>query len=365
MTRRERHLAALARRALVADPAQQQAVAKLAELGDQLSVAAQRERGLWHRVRVAAGYTPARIAVRGLYLWGGVGRGKTLLMDVFAAELGAMASREHFHRFMQQVHAQLLALRARGLADPLSIVAAELAARTRVLCLDELYVSDIADAMLLGGLFEGLHAAGVTLVITSNSPPSRLYHDGLQRGRFLPAIALLERATQVLEVDGGTDYRLRELERAPLYLVAGADADRELDQRFLALAGAAGESGELQIEGRPITAHRWQGGVAWFGFQALCTGARGTADYIELARQFHTVLIADVPTFPAARDDEARRFIALIDEFYARDVKLVLSAAAPADRLYHGVRLAFEFRRAASRIAEMQSHQYLAQPHRP
>jgi cell division protein ZapE len=242
----------------------------------------------------------------------------------------------------------------------------EFAGETRVLCFDELYVGDIADAMLLAGLFEGLVAGGVTLVFTSNTPPSGLYRDGLQRSRFLPAIALIERATAVIEVDGGTDYRLRELERAPLYLESGAAADAELAERFVTLSGGSGQrGGEIEIEGRGIPVKRQLGGVAWFDFAALCQGPRSTADYIEIARQYHTVLVSDVPRFDATGDDEARRFIAVVDEFYERGVKLVLSATAPAEQLYDGARLAFEFRRAASRLAEMQSHEYLAEPHRP
>ncbi len=365
MTRAERYLAALADRGFAPDPAQRRAIGALATISDRLDAATRRETRWWHRARVALGGEPARRSVHGLYLWGGVGRGKTLLMDLFAADLGERAVRTHFHRFMQDIHARLRTLRERDLADPLATVATDLAASTRVLCLDELYVSDIADAMLLGGLFDGLAAAGVTLVVTSNSPPSDLYRDGLQRSRFLPAIALLERETTVLEVDGGIDYRLRELERAPLYLAAGPGSDAELEARFAALAGGSGRPGDLQIEGRPVATRRCHGGGAWFEFAALCTGPRGTADYIEIARQFHTVLVSDVPVFGPGCDDEARRFIALIDEFYERGVKIVLSAAAPAERLYQGTRLEFEFRRTASRLAEMQSHEYLEKPHRP
>jgi len=365
VTRSERYLQDIARRGFDADPAQRAAVWALAGLATRLDGAARREAGLWHRTLVALGRAPARAPVRGLYLWGGVGRGKTLLMDLFADDLGEAATRLHFHRFMYEVHARLRALRERDLSDPLVTVANDLASTMRVLCLDELYVSDITDAMLLGGLFTGLVAAGVTLVFTSNAPPSDLYRDGLQRSRFLPAIGLLERETAVVEVDGGTDYRLRELERAPLYLASGPGSDAEIEQRFGALAGAAGRGGELQIEGRQIAVRRWHAGVAWFAFGALCTGARGTADYIEIARQFHTVLLSDVPVFGAGSDDAARRFIALVDEFYERGVKLVLSAAAQPDRLYGGTRLEFEFRRATSRLAEMRSHAYLAQAHRP
>jgi len=361
----DRYLGAFARRGFEPDPAQRRALAALAGVADRLDGATRREARWWRRTRVTLGGAPARTTVRGLYLWGGVGRGKTLLMDLFAADLAATATRMHFHRFMQDIHARLRTLREQARADPLATVATDLAASLRVLCLDELYVSDIADAMLLGGLFEGLAAAGVTLVLTSNSPPSDLYRDGLQRSRFLPAIALLERETTVLEVDGGIDYRLRELERAPLYLAIGPGSDAQLEQRFAALAGALGHGGDLQIEGRPIAARRWHAGGAWFGFAALCSGPRGTADYIEIARQFHTVVVSDVPAFGPGADDEARRFIALVDEFYERGVKLVLSAADPAEQLYRGTRLEFEFRRTASRLAEMQSHEYLARPHRP
>jgi len=366
VTLSERYRAEIAAHGYVADPAQQAAVARLEALAQQLARAARREAGPWWRLRALLGLAPARRPVRGLYLWGGVGRGKTLLLDLFVDSLAVPARRVHFHRFMHDVHARLATLRALALADPLARVAADLAADTRVLCFDELYVSDIADAMLLAGLFEGLVAAGVTLVFTSNTPPAGLYRDGLQRSRFLPAIALLERATAVIEVDGGTDYRLRELERAPLYLAAGAGSEEELGRRFAAIAGATGlAGGTLEIAGRPIALRRRHAGVAWFDFAALCEGPRGTADYIEIARQFHTVLLSAVPCFDAAADNEARRFIALVDEFYERGVKLVLSAAAGADRLYRGQRLQFEFRRTASRLAEMQSHEYLAQPHRP
>jgi cell division protein ZapE len=366
VTRAERYLAELAQRGCVPDGAQRVAVARLGALAERLAAATRAESGAWQRARAALGLAPTRRAVRGLYLWGGVGRGKTLLMDLFFDSLEVPARRVHFHRFMQDVHARLRALREAPQADPLAQVAMELAGETRVLCFDELYVGDIADAMLLAGLFEGLVAGGVTLVFTSNTPPSGLYRDGLQRSRFLPAIALIERATAVIEVDGGTDYRLRELERAPLYLESGAAADAELAERFVTLSGGSGQrGGEIEIEGRGIPVKRQLGGVAWFDFAALCQGPRSTADYIEIARQYHTVLVSDVPRFDATGDDEARRFIAVVDEFYERGVKLVLSATAPAEQLYDGARLAFEFRRAASRLAEMQSHEYLAEPHRP
>jgi cell division protein ZapE len=246
-------------------------------------------------------------------------------------------------------------------------VAAGIAADARVLCLDELFVSDIADAMILSGLFAALVDQGVTLVFTSNAPPAGLYRDGLQRSRFLPAIALIERCCEVVNVDAGTDYRLRQLEKAPLYVSSAAgDADASLLERFAAIAGTPGEpGGTIEVEGRGIPVRRRSADVIWFDFAAICAGPRGAADYVEIARDFHTVFVSAVPVFDAALENEARRFIALVDEFYDRNVKLVLSAAAAPDGLYAGERLGFEFQRTRSRLAEMQSHEYLARAHRP
>ena len=350
--------ASLARHGYRADPAQAAAIARLDVLRRELESP---PRPSWFD-RLVGGDTPAP---RGVYLWGGVGRGKTFVMDLFHAALTVPARREHFHRCMKDVHARLRALRE--VEDPLDAVAASLATEARVLCLDELFVSDIADAMILSGLFGALDRRGVALVFTSNSPPSGLYRDGLQRARFLPAIALLERRCDVLNLDAGTDYRLRQLERAPLYLdSADPGAEATLAARFEAIAGDAGlDGGTLEIDGRPVPLRRQSAGVAWFDFAALCDGPRGTSDYVEIARDFHTVLLSGVPRFDATLDDQARRFIALVDEFYDRGVKLVLSAAAPADGLYLGSRLAFEFQRTRSRLAEMQARAYLARPHRP
>ena len=355
----------LARHGYLPDPAQQAAIARLDSLRVALQRAAREERGLLHRIRTRLGRAPARRAVPGLYLWGGVGRGKTFLMDLFHASLEVPARRTHFHRFMHEVHARLH--ERRELADPLRRVAEEIAGAARVICFDELFVSDIADAMILAGLFQSLVADGVTLVFTSNAPPGELYRDGLQRQRFVPAIELIERHTEVLAVDGGIDYRLRELERAPLYVDAGVgDAEEVLARRFEDIAGRAGEpGGTLEVEGRRIPLRRRSEGVAWFGFADLCDGPRSQADYIEIARTHHTVVISGVPRFGPARDDEARRFVSLVDEFYDRGVKLVLSAEGPPSDLYRGGRLAFDFARTASRLAEMQTHAYLERPHRP
>lgn len=347
-----------------ADDSQLHAIRRLDELGRRLRNTPAHRRSWLDRLLRRRGVEPGG-PVRGVYLWGDVGRGKTFLMDVFHQGAGVASRREHFHRFMKDVHARLRDLHM--VEDPLSSVADGIAARARVLCLDELFVSDIADAMILSGLFGALDERGVVLVFTSNVPPDGLYRDGLQRARFLPAIALIERRCEVLNVDAGTDYRLRQLEKAPLYFDSAAAAvDEELAQRFAAIAGTAGEpGGALDIEGRPIPVRRQSADVAWFDFAALCAGPRGTADYVEIARDFHTVFVSGVPLFDRTLENEARRFVALVDEFYDRSAKLVLSAAAAPDALYRGERLRFEFERTRSRLVEMQSHEYLARPHRP
>jgi len=309
----------------------------------------------------------ARAPLRGLYLWGGVGRGKTFLADEFFAELPIRDKRrEHFHRFMQDVHARLK--RHRNLPSPLDRVAADFAAKARVLSIDEFVVGDVADAMILGTLLDALFRRGVTLVATSNLPPSDLYRGGLQRDRFKPAIALIEKNCRVMELDGGVDYRLRQLERATLYLGPSAgDAESRLASEFERLAdGRGSRDAKVQVEGRAVRARREAEDVVWFEFRELCEGPRSAADYIEIARCYQTVFLSGVPVMDAASDDAARRFIALVDEFYDRAVKLVLSAAADSpEALYRGERLAFEYQRTASRLNEMQGRKYLAKPHRP
>jgi cell division protein ZapE len=352
---------ALRRQGHSPDVAQEHAVAKLEDLRLRLEASFRRSGGWLSRL---GGFTRREpVAVNGLYLWGGVGRGKTFLMDLFRASLRVPSRREHFHRFMKDVHGRLRGLR--DLENPLEHVAEAIARDARVLCLDELYVSDIADAMLLSGLFSGLVDRGVTLVFTSNSPPAGLYRDGLQRARFLPAIALIERCTETVNVDGGHDYRLRQLERASLYLDATEPfADEALALRFEEIAGEIGSTGgTLTVEGREIRMRRRTADVVWFDFATICGGTRSAADYVEIARDFHTVFVSDVPVLDETTDDPARRFIALVDEFYDRNVKLVLSAAAEPDHLYRGERLAFDFERTRSRLSEMRSHDYLARPH--
>jgi cell division protein ZapE len=356
----------LAARHFSADAAQLAAVARLDDLRNRLISAA--AAGAWHTPRWLTPLLPrrARAPVTGLYLWGGVGRGKTWLMDLFFASLPfPERRRRHFHRFMYEVHDALKRLKAQR--SPLDHLAADIARDIRVLCLDELFVSDIADAMILGALFEGLFRRGVTLVATSNVPPGELYLDGLQRQRFLPVIALLEQHLQVLAVAGPTDYRLRQLKQAGTYLVAGAaDEAARLAGLFRELGGAnVQEGGTLQIEGRPIVVRRVGHGVLWCAFDALCAGPRSQDDYIEIAREFQAVLVSDVPVLYAEHEDEARRFVALVDELYDRNVKLVVSAAAAPAQLYRGTRVRVLFDRTVSRLTEMQSEAYLARPHRP
>ena len=304
-------------------------------------------------------------AVRGLYLWGPVGRGKTMLMDRFVASLPArIAQRVHFHRFMLDVHAGLRALGE--VRDPLLRVAADIAARARVLCLDEFMVTDIGDAMILGGLLGALFDRGVTLVATSNTPPRDLYQEGLQRERFLPAIDLLGAHCEVLELVSPHDWRLRALTRAPVYLTPDdAHAEMALARLFVELAqGPVQENAALNINDRPFRVRRVCAQAAWFDFAALCDGPYGSADYIELARTYPAILISGLPQFTPFNEDAAQRFVHLIDELYDRRVKLAVTAQAPTVELYDGKRLRLEFARTASRLIEMQSREYLAEAHR-
>lgn len=320
---------------------------------------------------------------RGVYLWGGVGRGKTRLMDLWVASLQPVAlappgaapsatstsalriERSHFYHFMRDIHAQLRDFEQ--VPEPLERVAERLAERTRAICLDEFFVADIADAMILSGLFAGLFRRGVTLVATSNVPPRELYKNGLQRQRFLPAIALIEAHVDVIHLDGDIDYRLRQLEKAPIYLDSGRTAAAtELAARFRDLTGGMQHGpSTLRIEGRELHATNSAPGVVWFEFSELCEGPRSQNDYIELAHLYHTIILSQVPTFDRDSDNAARRFIMLIDELYDRGVKIIVSAAAAPTSLYRGERLQFEFERAASRLMEMQTQDYLAVQHRP
>ena len=363
----ERYRRDLQSGSLVDDPAQRAAVEKLDALFQRLleAEAAERRRSLPVKLwRCLRGHREEPL--QGIYLWGGVGRGKTYLMDAFHECLPFRRKlRVHFHRFMQRVHGELGDLE--GESDPLEKVADRLARQTRVLCFDEFFVSDIADAMILSGLLQALFERGVTLVATSNIIPEELYKDGLQRQRFLPAIDLIEQHTEVVNVDAGVDYRLRTLEQAELYhCPLDSDADASLLRSFEALAPEGGKQWErLEINGRYLSSCRVANDVAWFDFAELCDGPRSQNDYIELARIYHTVLLGNVQQMGADTDDKARRFVSLIDEFYDRNVKLVMSAQVPLPELYSGGSLEFEFQRTKSRLLEMQSREYLARSHKP
>jgi len=302
-------------------------------------------------------------SVKGLYLWGAVGRGKTWMMDLFFDCLpGRRKLRMHFHRFMQRVHHDLGNLGR--IQDPLSRVASDWAAHIDVLCLDELFVTDIADAMLLGGLFDTLFGRGMTLVTTSNTEPDGLYSNGLQRAKFLPAIELIKQRTRVLELAGNIDFRLRILEQSEIFHhPLDESADRVMTAAFDRMTAECELNHDLEINGRSFHARRRGDGVIWFQFPELCEKPRGAIDYIEIARAFNTVVVSNMPQLGDEDANAARRFITLVDEFYDRNVKLLISAEVPAHELYIGQRLAFEFERTASRLTEMQSHDYLARPH--
>lgn len=348
-----------------ADPAQLAIVSRLEALRSRLIAASRSSGSLRGRLLRAIGRRNAPAVERGLYLWGPVGRGKTWLMDLFFQSLPfPERHRRHFHRFMYDVHAELKSLPE--VEAPLEIVAERLAAEVRVLCFDELFVADIADAMILGGLFDGLFRRGVTLVATSNVAPQDLYRDGLQRQRFLPAIELIERHVEVISAWGDRDYRLRQLTQAGTYLPSGdINTDARLRALFAELSDhAVASDGTVRIEGRPIPVVRQSETAVWFEFEALCVGPRSQDDYIEIARNYQSVLVGNVPVMGTLQEDAARRFIALVDELYDRCVKLVISAAAPPAQLYRGERLRLEFQRTASRLTEMQSEEYLARQHR-
>lgn len=342
------------------DAAQLAVVGVLEELQERLEQQPsllQRAAGVFSRANRPA-------APRGLYLWGGVGRGKTFLMDLFFDALARTDKRRvHFHRFMNDVHERLGALE--DVAEPLDRVAGDLASEAGVLCFDEFFVSDIGDAMLLAGLLDGLFRRGVILVATSNTPPADLYRDGLQRARFLPAIELLERHTRVLHLEGDVDYRLRLLRRAGTFITpAGEAADATLDRYFHDIASGTLENrASIAIAGRAIRTRKRAKGIAWFDFGELCTGPRSTLDYIEIARRYQTVIVSGVPVLTANDENAARRFISLVDEFYDRRVKLILSAEEKIQSIYRGNRLTFDFGRTLSRLLEMQSPDYLHAAH--
>lgn len=364
MTPLERYQADLQRPDFFHDAAQANAVKHLQRLYDDLVAADHAKPGLFGKLLGRKSGGP----VKGLYFWGGVGRGKTYLVDTFFESLPfEQKVRTHFHRFMKRVHEELKTLK--GEKNPLTIIGKRFADEARVICFDEFFVSDITDAMILATLLEELFKNGVSLVATSNIVPDGLYKDGLQRARFLPAIALLKEHTEIVNVDSGVDYRLRALEQAELFhWPLSEQVEEEMARSFKALTpdcAKAQRDEALMIENREIRARLTCDDVAWFEFRELCDGPRSQNDYIELAKIFHAVLISNVEQMGVTKDDMARRFINLVDEFYDRSVKLIISAEVELKDLYSGGRLEFEFQRTLSRLLEMQSHEYLTRPHRP
>ena len=351
MTTAENYRALLRDSGFEEDAAQRHAVARLDDLRARLLAPDPRRSG-WPQTA-------------GIYFWGGVGRGKTMLMDLFFQALPAAvpAERVHFHAFMNRVHEALKQRRKQE--NPLAAVAAEVAARSRLLCLDEFVIIDIGDAMIMAGLLQTLFAEGVVLVTTSNVPPADLYRDGLQRARFLPAIALLERHCEIVNLDGGADYRLRFLRQTSLYTVPHDAAAEAAIRAWLAQRVEPGpvEQQRLLVNGRELKPRYCAEDTVWFDFAELCATARSQHDYLELARCFGTVIVTGIRRLGRDDEDIARRFVLLIDVLYDHRVKLIASAEVTPERIYRGERLAFEFERTASRLIEMQSSAYLGEAH--
>ena len=349
---------ALAQRGYTLDPSQQAAADRLQQLYDEsVEYKAQRSNALKKLLA-----NPS--APRGIYLWGGVGTGKSFLMDLFFAVVPVnRKTRVHFHEFMRSVHRELDDLK--GTENPLDEVAERLASRFRLICFDEFHVSDIADAMILHRLLSRLFELNVGFVMTSNYPPDGLYPDGLHRDRILPAIDLLKQQLDVLAVDGGIDYRKRAMLRIDAYLTpGGAASDAVLQAAFERIAETDDDDPVLEIEARRIRARRRAGGAVWFDFAVLCGGPRSQNDYLEIAAQFHTVLMSNIPRMSAGQASEARRFTWLVDVLYDHRVHLIASAEAPPEQLYVAGALKNEFARTVSRLHEMQSREYLEAPRR-
>ena len=340
-----------------ADPAQQRAAARLQQLFNEL-IDFKTYRG-----RPFMKTFGRRSPPRGLYIHGSVGRGKSMLMDAFYSQLPYRRKRRvHFHAFMQTVHRELA--RVKHESDPLVLVAEKLARDVRVLCFDEFHVSDIGDAMILARLLETMFARGIVCVMTSNYRPDGLYPNGLQRERFLPAIELLKNNLDIIELDGDTDHRLRNLEQLDLYhSPLGTAADEAMLRSFTTLAAGAPRHGAVEINDRKIQARSTSSGIGWFEFAELCGTARSQSDYLELAKRFHTIMLANVPKMTAEHASEARRFTWLIDVLYDQRVNLIMSAAVPMEALYRSGPNSHEFPRIVSRLKEMQSREYLAYQH--
>ncbi len=353
MTVREFYDQALAQRGFQPDEAQLRAVERLQQSYDE-----------WVDYKAQRSNSFKRLILhpdvpRGVYMWGGVGRGKSFLMDSFYSVVPVVRKvRLHFHEFMRAVHRQLDELK--GVEDPLDEVAKRVAKKYRLICFDEFHVSDIADAMILYNLLRALFDNGVSFVMTSNYEPSTLYPDGLHRDRMLPTIKLLQDKLDVMNIDAGIDYRKRALDQVDVYITPlNADTDRKLRHAFKDVAETADEDPVIDIEARKIKSLRRAGGVIWFDFSTLCGGPRSQNDYLEIASRFHTVILSNIPQMSAAMSSEARRFTWLIDVFYDHKVKLIMSAAVAPEELYTVGTLANEFHRTVSRIIEMQSREYM------
>jgi cell division protein ZapE len=347
----------LRQRGATLDHAQSAALDRLQALSDELAAFKAARKSTLKRL-----LSPPEVP-RGLYLYGGVGRGKSFLMDSFYAVVPIRRkTRIHFHAFMRGVHEELRTLKSE--VDPLATVAQRIARRYRLVCFDEFHVSDIADAMILGRLLTALFGLGVVFVMTSNYAPDDLYPGGLKRENFVPTIKLLHEGLDVMEVDGGVDYRLRTLERVEAFLVpAGAAADAAMDKAFEAMRNGPDEGTHVMIEGRPLVARRRAGSAIWFDFAALCDGPRSQRDYLEIAQRFAVLFLSDIPVMTPDQSDLARRFTWLVDILYDHRVKLVASAQAQAPQLYVEGRNAHEFPRTISRLTEMRTHDYMALPH--
>lgn len=353
---------------ILSDKAQLQAIQFLQRLYDEL-IDAKKQDSISIGNRIKSWFKNQESSVtRGLYFWGGVGRGKTYLMDIFYDCLPFENKlRTHFHRFMQRIHRDLDELK--GQTNSLNLVADKIASNARVICFDEFFVSDIGDAMLLAGLLKRLFERGVVLVATSNIHPENLYENGLQRDRFLPAIDRLKQYTRIIELDGCIDYRLRSLVKAELYhWPLDVAADVMLKENFRRLSPDFTEAVEaevIDILGRSIHSLYSADDVIWFQFDQLCGGPRSAFDYVEIAKIYHALLVSGIPQMGDSLADQARRFVSLVDELYDRNVKLIISAAVSPDELYVGTSLRIEFKRTLSRLTEMQSYDYLSRPHRP
>jgi len=347
----------LDRRHATLDHAQVAALERLQILADELAAFRAARQSKLRRLFAS----PA--VPRGIYLWGGVGRGKSLLMDSFFATVAVRRkTRIHFHAFMREIHVALAALKDE--ADPLATVAAQIARRYRLICFDEFHVSDIADAMILGRLLSALFDAGVVLVMTSNYAPDRLWPDGLLRQRFLPAISLIKQWLDVVEVDAGVDYRLQALEHLTTWHVpSGPAADSAMLAVFEGMRAGPDEELRFEVDGRSLVARHRAGSVVWFDFRGLCDGPRSQRDYLEIARRFAVVFLSGIPRMGAGTADQARRFTWLIDILYDHRVKLVASADVPAESLYVEGPHAGEFPRTVSRLIEMRTRDYMALPH--